>query len=222
MKSKILLAIIIIIAPFFSYTQSLKDSVQLRILLFNKFINGIVLLKSGAIEKAPLNYNTDNQNIVFIKDDQYLTLTGLETVDTIYIDDKKMVPVKKAIYEIATPSLLIPLFVSYTNKIEPLVATVDHNGNSKQVSSQVSNTVSDTYMSRTFKGNHTVRFVRHFWLKKENTLNRVSNEKQLLKVFPDKEISIRKFILDNKINFSSLPDMINLVNFCNEPHKKKG
>lgn len=203
------------------YSQSVKDSVQLRTLLFNHFIEGIVLMKSGAIEKAPLNYNTDNQSIVFINNDQYMTLTELETIDTIYIDDKKFVPVKETIYEVVTPSEDIPLFVSYTNKIRPIVATVDHNGGSKQAGAQVSNTVSDTYVNRTFRGNYTVEFIRHFLLKKRYSFYKISNEKQVIKVFPESETAIRQFIAENQTNFSSLRDIANLVIFCNEQNKKK-
>lgn len=209
---------------FFSlclHAQGLRDSAQLRALLFNRFIDGAVLMKSGAVEKAKLNYNTDNQSIVFIKDNQYMILTGLESVDTIYIDDKKFVPIKEAVYEVVTPLEEIPLFVSYTNKIRPVVATVDHNGASRQASSQVSNTVSDTYVGRTFRGNYSVEFIRHFLLKKRFSFYKVNNEKQLLKVFPEHETAIRKYIYDNQTNFSSLPDLINLVAFCNLQNKKK-
>jgi hypothetical protein len=178
-------------------------------------------MKSGAIEKAPLNYNTDNQSIVFIKENQYMTLTRLETIDTIYIDDKKFVPVKETIYEIVTPSEEIPLFVNYTNKIRPIVATVDHNGGSKQAGAQVSNTVSDTYVNRTFRGNYSVEFIRHFLLKKRYSFYKISNEKQVIKVFPESETAIRQFIAENQTNFSSLPDLVNLVIFCNEQNKKK-
>lgn len=203
------------------YSQSVKDSVQLRTLLFNLFIEGIVLMKSGDMEKAPLNYNTDNQSIVFISNDQYMTLTELEAIDTIYIDDKKFVPVKQAIYEVVTPSEEIPLFVSYTNKIRPIVATVDHNGGSKQAGSQVSNTVSDAYVNRTFRGNYSVEFIRHFLLKKKYSFYKISNEKQVIRVFPECETAIRKFIAENRTNFSNLPDIVNLVVFCNEENKKK-
>jgi hypothetical protein len=217
---KYTLFVAIIFTPFFGYSQSIKDSVQLRPLLFNHFISGTVLLKSGAVESAPLNYNTDNQNIVFIQDGQYLALEELEAIDTIYIHNKKFVPVKRAVYEIATPGISMPLFISYTNKIQPIVATVDHNGNSKQSGAQVSNTISDTYMSRTFKGNYSVRFIRHFWIKKGYTLHKANNEKQLIRLFPDKEVAIRKFIDNNQVKFDNHLDMIKLVDFCNTPEKK--
>ena len=204
----------------YSQAQLVQDSVRLRPLLFNHFIDGAVLLKSGALEKAPLNYNTDNQSIVFINDDRYMTLTGLENVDTIYIDDKKFIPIKEKIYEIVTPGEDVPLLVSYSNKIRPVVATVDHNGNSKQKSTQVSNTISDSYLSRSFRGNYDVEFIRHFLLKKRFSFYRVTNEKQLTKVFPDIQTSIRKFISENSTNFSSLPDMTDLIVFCNEQNKK--
>ena len=218
MKYRFLLAIII--SPFFCNSQSITDSVQLHTLLFNNFIGGSVLLKSGQVEQAMLNYNTDNQNIVFIKDGQYLALSDLEAIDTIYIDDKKFVPVKKAFYEVLTPELSVPLFVSYSNKISPLIATVDHNGNSKQSGSTVSNTISDTYLNRTFKGRYNVQFRIQYWIKKGYTLHKANNEKHFTNLFPQKKWDIHTFIAENQINFENRFDIVRLAEFCNTLNKK--
>jgi hypothetical protein len=177
-------------------------------------------MKSGVVEQASLNYNTENQSIVFIKDGKYLTLTGLESVDTIYVDDKKFIPFREHIYEVATPAEEIPLLVTYSNKVKPIVATVDHTGGNKQVGSQVSNTLSDNYLNRSYRGNFQVEFVRHFILRKRYAFYKVNNERQLLKVFPENEGAISKYIDENNVNFSSLLDMISLVVFCNEQNKK--
>ncbi len=217
---RLFLVMILLAIGIGAMAQSQRDSAQLRSMLFNHFIEGAVLMKSGSVERAAMNYNTDDQSIVFVNNGKYLTLTGLEDVDTIYIDDKKFIPIKAVIYEIVTPSLEIPLLVSYSNKIRPVLATVDHNGGSRQQSAQVSNTLSDSYLSRTYKGNYSVEFIRHFVLRKRYTLYKAANEKQIAKAFPQNEEAIEKYIAENQTNFSSLPDMIDLITFCNEQNKK--
>ena len=202
--------------PTFNYAQSVKDSLTFRKpLLYENFIDGYVLMKSGAIENALLNYNTDNQTTVFIKDGQYMTLTGTELIDTIYIGTKKFIPVKNSIYEVVTNGS-IALFLSYYNKTRPVVATVDHNGNSRKDNSQVSNTVSDVYVSRSFKGNYDVEILKDYWLKKDNKFYKANNAKQFLKSFPSKiKNTIEQYIQSNNVDFNKESDLIKLVTFCN-------
>lgn len=198
------------------YAQSEKAAIDLKPFLFGKFIDGMVLMKSGVMENLPLNYNTDNQSIFFIKDDQYMEVTGLETIDTVYIQQKRFVPVRNAFYEVIANAPSATLYISYTNKARPMVATTDHSGTTKQANNQVSNTVSDVYVSRNFKGNYTIEISKHFWLEKNNALHKIDNQKQLLKLYPsDEREAIENYITSNAINFNNEMDMIKLFRFCN-------
>lgn len=196
--------------------QSVKDSLIFRKpLLFEKFIDGSVLMKSGVIENAPLNYNTDNQTIVFMKGGQYLTLMGTEMIDTIYMDNKKFVPVKDNFYEVLT-SGNVSLFLTYYNRTHPVTATVTHDGNSRKDDRQVSNTISDVYVSRSFKGNYEVEFFRVYWLKKGAKLYKFHNKSQFVKPFSSQmKVAIEQYVKTNHVDFSKGNDLIELVNFCN-------
>jgi len=205
-----------LLLPFFNFGQSEKDSLNFRKpLLYDQFINGSVLMKSGAIENAPLNYNTDNQTIVFIKDGEYMTLTGTELIDTIYIADKKFVPVKDKIDEVVTNGT-IALYLNYYNKTHPVTATTDYNGTSRKANGQVSNTVTDVYTTRLFRGEYYVEIFKSYMLKKGDLFYKANSAKQFIKPFSSQMRSaIEQYIESNHVDFNKENDLIKLVNFCN-------
>lgn len=203
--------------PFAIHGQGVQniDSSKYKALLFERFIEGYVLLKSGAVEQVPLNYNTNDQNIYFISDGKYMVLSDLESVDTIFLQNKKFIPFKGTIYEvIADPVSSAAVYVSYTNKQRPLVATADHNGSSRQTSNQVSNTVSDVYANGLSKPK-AVEIQKHYWFEKNKKMYKADNEKQVTKIFPARSAAIEKFIQENNINFIIDGDMLKLASFCN-------
>jgi hypothetical protein len=214
---RITLFAILFVLPFFATSQYLTDSVNLKSFLFEKFLDGAVLLKSGTIEHAPLNYNTDDQNIVFIKNGKYMVIEDLEQVDTIYLQHKKFIPINKSVYQIVSESAPVALLVAYTNKTRPLIATSDHSGTSKQSMSQVSNTVTDVYTGRNFQGTYSVELLKHYWFKKNDKIYKVTPRRNFLNSFPSKSrVDIEKYIIGNNINLNYEPDLIQLVEFCNK------
>jgi hypothetical protein len=202
--------------PFFSYAQVSIDKSVLNTNLYEVFISGKVLMKSGRIEEALLNYNTENQSIVFKQNEQVLTLTDLTSVDTVYIADRKFIPVENSFYEIITGTNPIGLYITYTNKRRPVVASTDHTGTSKQPGDKASNNVASAYLSRPNQLNYTADVLTHYWLKRGNSFYKANNQNQLLKVFPFKDnTSIKSYISENKIDFDKKDDVTRLVVFCN-------
>jgi phosphoribosylpyrophosphate synthetase len=220
---KIIPAILCLIAfiPAPGYSQ--RSSVEKTILntnLFTDFINGSVLMKDGRTEPAFLNYDTENQSIVFKKDDLVMTLTNLASVDTIFMSDLKFVPVGNIIYEVALPSPGIGLYITYTNKKKPVVASPDHGGTERQTADRASNNVAQAYVSRPNQLNFTAQVLTHYWLKRGNSFYKANNENQLLKVFPFKDNTpIKNYISENKIDFDKRDDIARLVVFCNSQMK---
>ena len=206
--------------PLLNFGQSIKDSLSFqKTLLYNQFINGSVLMKSGAIENAPLNYNTENQTIVFIKDGRYMILTGTEMIDTIYIGDKKFVSAHNIICEVVATGP-IALYLSYNNHPRPVEATTDHNGTSRKESNQVSNTVTDVYATKLFRGNYNFEILKNYWLKMDDKFHKANTIKQFLKSFSsDKRSAIEKYVETDHIDFNKESDLIKLVGFCNEKFK---
>jgi hypothetical protein len=214
-KNAITLVIVNLLFIHFAYTQIAKDEKQLKPFLFAKFMSGSVLMKSGVIEDAPLNYNTDNQSVFFIKDGKHFILTETSSIDTVYIQHKKFIPVNESFYEVVTVGKL-SLLVTYTNKKRPLVVAADQSGTSRKVSNEVSNNVTDAYSSKLFKANYDIEYQKHFLIEKDGALYKVTNTKKFLKLFSsEKRIVVEKYINDNLTDFNNENDLIALVAFCN-------
>lgn len=184
--------------------------------LFNEFVNGTVLMKDGRVEASLLNYDTENQTIVFKQGEQVMILTGLESVDTVMLENRRFVHLEDKFYEVVPGQQPINLFVSYTNKKTPVISSPDHTGVSKQAVSTANNNVAGAYLSRPNQLNYTVSIFNHFWIKRENSLHKADNEKQLLKVIPSKYApAVKNYIKENSVNFDSQADMSKLLTFCN-------
>src|SRR4051794_11163108 len=136
MKPKLIALLSILLITLSGYAQTLKDSLLSNGYLLEQFIPGRVLLKSGASEQAALNYNFRDQSMAFEQNGQYLTVTNPKEVDTVYISEKKFIPIDGKFYEVISNNT-ISLLNTYTESTHPLAATTDHNGSSKQDANQV-------------------------------------------------------------------------------------
>ena len=217
LRNRIFTVTLFCLIPFLNYAQSANDtSIRRQSMVFDQFIDGKVLLKSGALSEAPLNYLSTDQSILFKKEDVMYTLTDLNSIDTIYISGRKFVPFNNIVYEVVSNIGKVALLVSYKSRLKPLIATVDHTGSSKQSINVVSNTVSDVYLTRMYKGNYAVEIVKHYWLKNYTKVNKAYRLKDFLNTFKESSHqAISNFERDNHINYSVESDMIKLLNFCN-------
>lgn len=188
--------------------------------LFKEYVSGTVLMKNGKVEPGTLNYDTEHQSILFKSGEQVLTLTGLESVDTVFIDGRKFVPVEEVFYEVLSADTPVSLFVTYSNKKTQLVSSPDQTGMSKKEISQANNNVASAYLSRPNQLNYNVNVLPHYWLRRGKSMYKASNEKQVAKVFPLKNAEpINVFIKENGIDFKNPEDVIKLVAYCNKQPK---
>jgi len=208
-----LILFIIFIFPIITHAQFVTDSSRIKTFLYKDFKDGYVLMKSGVVEEAPLNYNSEDQGIYFIRNGKQMILTGLEEIDTIYLQNKKFVPLKSALFEVITDSTETFAFISYSNKIKPLVATADQGGSSKKSSNQVSNTVTSVYVNGVNQNHVAVEISKHYWIIRKKKIHRADNITQVKKIFPDRSREIEKFITDNNISFVSDADILKLARF---------
>ena len=198
--------------------QEMIDSIEFKSLLFNQFMDGTVLLKSGKAEQALMNYNARHQSINFISNGKYYTLTGFEDIDTIYIQNKRFIPVGKKVYEVINAfDKLKALLVSYSTRFRPLTTTTDHNGTTKQSSNEVSNTLSDVYVDRNYKSNSVVELQKHHWIKIGQNLYKADTKAQIRKIFPKRsEEEIDNYIGTNNLNLNVDDNLIALIEFLSK------
>lgn len=192
--------------------QSTSDNINRQLLLFPEFAAGKVRMKNGTIENAPLNYNLDKQNIVFIQNNQYLLLEALETVDTIYLQGRTFVPVGTKVCELLASEGAYHLLATYTGKVVPLTATVDHGGTVQKANNEVSNTVTGVYVGRNYKSRTQVQAMPRYWLAYKGKLSEMDSKKQLLKALrPEVRSRVAQYLEQHNVNFTHPADMAALL-----------
>lgn len=216
---KYLLPFVVILFPALVSAQvslPAPDSSWMKAFLFDQFVDGTVKLKSGAQQQATLNYHTDNQHMYFKQDNQLMELTNADDIDTIILDDHQFVAIDGRFYEVTEARGAIQLLVSYSSRKRPITATADHNGISRRDNSSVSNTVSNVYTLRPFRGDYSIEILKHYWLKRGKSLNKVNNENQLVKVFPLKhQEMIKSYMAANHVSFNDPTSVAGLINYGN-------
>jgi hypothetical protein len=217
---KIFASLIVGLASLFGATGRAQlathaDSLHAAGYLFPDFVDGRVLMKSGSTEKALLNYNTNNQGIGFMKEGQYLELTGLETIDTVYIYEKKFVPYHEKFYLVVSTSFSMPLLELIYNKPIPQTATNEHYGLDKRNSNSVSNNVTNAYSNRNFRSYFELTYLKKIFLQKGRVLLKVNNQQEIIDIYPEKKDLIKSFVKENKTNFNKEDDVVGLLSILN-------
>jgi len=185
--------------------------------LFPGFTKGLVRMKTGESYNAVLNYNTVTENIVWEKDSKLLDLTNMESVDTIFLQNRKFVPFNEVFYEVLV-NAPISLFIQHKSDLVQAGSPAGY-GTTSQTSS-IKNLSSVSLKSGTYNleipSDYDIKPSPVFWIRKNNTMLSFLNKRQFLKIFPGKNDEIEKFIKQNHLNIENRDDLINLVNYCNQ------
>jgi hypothetical protein len=214
MKSKFLFPLLFLSLACTSYlftsAQDRDQKVDLRPLLFKKFLKADILKKDGSSIQASVNYNTDNQSLIFLTKDEYMELTGLDEIDQIKVDSDVFVPIDGKIYEKTDRK---DLFISYTNKVVVNDIVSSQRGSELKDARESSNMVSNVYVSRVYKSPNDLEFVKKFWIMKEGNLVEITNLKKLSKAFNISKNELNEFVKEHNINFNNYSDITELLNY---------
>lgn len=185
--------------------------------LFPEFVNGTVLLKSGATRTLKMNYNLITEEVLFEYTGRVLALTNLETVDTVTILSRKFIPSGKIFYEILVNNK-IPLVARYTCSITPPGKPAGYGGTSQTSSVTVIDQIFSSGKAYDMKlpDDYVVTPNTDFLLIINGEADRIYNIKQVIKAFSEKESQIKEYNKANKIDFKKQEDVVNLIVFCNK------
>ncbi len=182
-----------------------------------EFIKGMVKMKNGSSQSAMLNYNSVSEKMVYEKDDQIYDIIGTETIDTVIIEDREFVPAGNVFHEVLLVAP-ISLFVQYKGDVIPPGTPAGYGG-----TSQVSNTklmtsvqLQSGYYNIKLPSDYSVKVQPVFWLRINGMMESFVNERQLLKLFPERENELKQFIKQNKIKFDKFQQVIRLIEFVND------
>lgn len=212
-KNVFILATLFIAACFHINAQ---EDIRQDKYLFNKFMNGKVLMKNKSVVVAPLNYDWIKQEMNYLDNEQRMILQGLETIDTVYIGDRKFIPHGKIFLELHPVNDHI-LYIGWKAKIvnkgkKGAMGMTSHAITSREL--DVANVrgqgieKTDLYVFDSTSDNS-------YYIRIDDKLMKFNSEKSLLKLFPkEKTEAIQSYMKAEKIDMKKLSDVIKVTNYC--------
>lgn len=217
------LKVTIVITVIIGVIQTLPVKAQTRPdgsapqFLYPEFTKSKVRMKNGQIQNIMLNYNTVSEKMVFQKDEKLYDMANPEMIDTVFLQDSRFVPAGKVFYKVV---LIAPVafYAQYKGELQPPGTPAGYGG-----TSQVSNTknmssvqLSTGYYNLDLPADYAVKTNIIYWYSKNGKMLSFVNERQFLKLNPDKEKELKQFIKQNKIKFDKLPDIVKLAEYYNQ------
>jgi len=190
--------------------------------LFPDFGNAIVQMQNGEKHNMLMNYNTVSEKMVYQKNAKLYDLMNEEMIDTVYLQERKFVSSGGVFYEVLLEDQ-IPFYVRYNGVLIPPGTKAGYG-----VNSQVSNTKLRTSFDSS-SGNYNLELPSDYKVqlnftylfRKDNLLLNFTNERQLLKIAPEKAVELKLFIKKNKTKFTELADIRNLAQYYNLVNSKQ-
>jgi hypothetical protein len=205
---------------FFISTYLIAQTGQMRPLpqfLFEKFTRGIVKSKTGARYTANLNYNMVDEEMIFEQKGTYMSLAKPEEIDTVFLGNRIFVPSEEHFNEVLS-SGAITLYMQHKSRYSEPGTPTAYGITSPTNSSRKQTVLKGANQFRIIEvpENVTITPASSNWILKNGKMEKANNERTFLKLFPEKETELKKFIKENKTDFKNREDMIKLGNYCNE------
>lgn len=186
-------------------------------LVLPKFTEGTVILKTGASYKAVMNYEMLDQQMLVINSGKYFLVRDKHLVDSVIIGDRKFVPMEVGYNEVLA-SGKVSLFMEHKCILESTGGLVPFDTRSAS-GGMAGRTISygpGGVLEQRIPSNYNVVVTSEVWVRIDSVMNRISNKKQFLKLFEERESELNQFIKQNDTDFQNLEDMSKLVQYINE------
>lgn len=217
MRKYILFNLIFLAFTFNAYTQ------KSRIYLFDDFTQGVVLMKNNSRISTFLNYDASNKQMLFMDKDEKMILTGLETIDSVFIGSRKFIPGRQEIFleviDVSNGTVYINWQLkqqiqgkrgAYGQTVQGSVETIDINMVKQQAGIE----------ERKSAEVQSLKNQNEYWLRRDKKIVKFKDKKSLLKLFPEEEEEINDFIRKNKIDMKIIPNVVELIDYCLGLEKK--
>jgi hypothetical protein len=210
-KFSFLLFMVLILGSCFSSAQDRSQRLDLRPLLFKNFLKADIVKKDGSTIEVSVNYNTDNQSIIFLTKDQYMELKGLEDIEQIKIDSDIFIPIGGRVYQKTERS---DLFISYSNKIVVNDFITSKRGTELKNAKEGNNSsLSNVYVSKNYNSPNDLEFVKKYSVMKEGKLVEITNIKNLSKAYSINKNEVNEFVKTHNTDFNNYSDITVLLNY---------
>jgi hypothetical protein len=207
--------LIVFLAASFQVTAQTNAAGETPQYLFREFSKGNVLLRGNKLQATVLNYNTVTENMVFEQNGKLLDLINLDLIDTVYVHDSKFVPIGKVFYEVVATSP-IPVFIQHKGDLLPPGKPVGYGGTSEvAATTRLSGVQLESgYYNLQLPPDFKVKITPVYWLRKDGAMVSFLNERQLLKLFPERENDIKSFIKKERLKVDRRDDLVRIIRYC--------
>ena len=188
--------------------------IELTHYLFPEFSKGVVLMKNGMKNETSLNYNSLTEEMIFETNGTKLAVSQLDKIDTIFIKNRKFIPVNNKFFEIVYQSKYT-LFAEHKCSIKDPGKPSGYGGTSQtSATSTYSSYFSggQVYELKLPEGYQTKPFV-DYWLRKDGQINKFLSLRQLSKFFSDKEDLFKVFVKKQDVKYDNETSLVELIKF---------
>lgn len=184
-------------------------------LLYPAFSKSIVKMKTGETSSFMLNYNMVDEEMLIDQQGVFRVLEHTENIDTIYINNHKFVPVGNSFYEVLVTGH-ISMYIQHKSRFSTAGTPTAYGMTSQTNATTKVTTMRSGNQVRNLEvpDNLIVSPATVYWVRVKNEMQKFTNERQFLKVFPEYEADIKGYIKTNKLNFKTSDDLIKLGNYC--------
>lgn len=184
--------------------------------LFEKFKDCFIYYRDGRRFNVPLNYNLITHQFVFIDkqdDNQEKEFTEPGMIIAIEIDGRTFLPPSEGATEVIQSEP--PFYVSYRGIVKKERA-VAYDGTTQTASvdsySQIRGVGQIGGTDGTQKSVAAVE--KEYKVKLGKRTKRFSNEKQFLKLFPDKKEALLRYLEEQQVDFGNIRQVLDLYNYA--------
>jgi hypothetical protein len=173
-------------------------------------------MKTGARNTAMLNYNSLTEEMIFEQKGRKLAVSAkeLELIDTIFINDRKFVPLNSKFVELVHHQKW-DLYVEFKCKAEPPGKPSGYGGTSKTSAiSSYSSILSEGYAYELkLPDGYTLDPYVHYWLNKSGDINKFTNMRELKKMFEEKEDLFKTYQKEHRVKYEDQESIIQFIKY---------
>lgn len=179
--------------------------------IFEQFLNAKIHFKNRSVTVAPMNYDASNDKMYFKRDGDLMELVQLEKVDSIVWKGKLcFVPHGRGFLEKVSLAHGVA-FIHW--RIRNLYV-----GARGALGAITQAKVERIFSADKRKNYHTDIYRQKnsndYYLQKDNSLKKVSNLKQLLKLYPQFETEIKAYVDQQKVDMDIPQSVLDLLDYC--------
>ena len=213
--------LICVLLPGRSLLYGQEEAKQdLKQYLFPSFTRSSVLMKNGTTMTVMLNYNMVSEQMVFEQKGEYYDMANPEDVDTVYLNGKLFIPSENMFLEVWLNGK-IPFFLEHKADLIQPPRPAGYGTTSQLTSSNVLSGINTPqgYYNLKLPDGFTVKPSVVYWIDRDGEKSNFLGQRQFLRLFPENQDDLKKFIKDEKLKFDRVDDMRKLAQYCNEQLK---